>query len=70
MAQKRVRRELYVATKAGFVSGIGRVDIGDVAVEGHVVLRRAAAYFRPLVPRFGTLPEADAEPDPANEATP
>ncbi|HVA85238.1 MAG TPA: hypothetical protein VNF73_02845 [Candidatus Saccharimonadales bacterium] len=67
MAQKLIRSDLHVAIKSGFVSGIGRVDIGDVAVDGHPILKRAAGYFRPLVPRF-LPPDVELEPPTAPAA--
>ena len=69
MAQRVIRSDLHVAVKNGFVDGVGRVDIGDIAVDGHVVLKRAAGYFRPLVPRFAP-PDVEFEPTPAAAAQP
>ena len=69
MAQKVIRSDLHVAVKGGLVSGIGWVSVGDIAVDGHPVLARAAGYFRPLVPRFSppdlALDAPPAAPQPA-----
>ncbi len=65
MAQKQIRAQRIFAAKSAFyLPGIGHVQPGDTAVEGHPILKGRVHLFTPFVPRFNMEPEPEPELEP------